>query len=183
MWPDEAIGDKDCGESPSGDNGRGIPQPSLERYRVLNGRRRMPIRLLHGPAPPPRSRKLRARAPRSTPASARNAAPAASALEPSAVPLRSRGHRPGLEQVELAALEGPLHIKRMTEMSLELQADLGQLGELSVVQDASATLFRGERVLSHPASRVCAHGHLLDGDTRHLDDAIPAHHVVVRRSE
>src|SRR5256885_13495058 len=51
-WPDEATGDKDGGERPSGEDGRGIPQPSLERDRVLNGRRRMPIRLLHGPAPP-----------------------------------------------------------------------------------------------------------------------------------
>src|SRR5438034_3033721 len=68
----------------------------------------------------------------------------------------------------------------MTELTLELPAYLGQLGELGVVQDASPTLFGGERVLTHPAGRICAHGHLLDGDTRHVDDAIPAHHVMVR---
>ncbi len=49
---DQAVGDKDPGKSPARHHRRAIPQSSLERGRFLNGRRRVPLRLLHRPAPP-----------------------------------------------------------------------------------------------------------------------------------
>src|SRR3982074_1793840 len=111
---------------------------------------------------------------------ARGAGPGANVRAPSRGPLRSRGHGPGLQQVELSVFEGPFHIERLPEMPFELPADARELGELGVGKNAGAPLFCSERVLLDTAGGVGSNGEFLERNPGLFDRAVPTHHVVIR---